>query len=57
MSAQAEPMPETYRRVFRFIRRRVRSARDAEDLTQEVFASLAARLRQDATAPPTLGWL
>ena len=43
--------------MFRFIRRRVRSAQDAEDLTQEVFANAAARLGEDRTAPPTLAWL
>lgn len=57
MSAQADPMPDAYRKVFWFIRRRVKSVEDAEDLTQEVFANASARLQEELSAPPTLAWL
>lgn len=47
-----------YREVFHFVRRRVKSAEAAEDLTQEVFANAAESLAQSSSAaPPTLGWL
>jgi RNA polymerase sigma-70 factor (ECF subfamily) len=47
-----------YREIFRFVRRRVGSSSDAEDLTQEVFASAAAAvIASSETAPPTLAWL
>lgn len=40
------------------MRRRVATAADAEDVTQEVFASAAAALGQAAAgAPPTAAWL
>lgn len=47
-----------YRDVLRFVRRRVDSRAEAEDVTQEVFASVAQNLaRTSQTAPPALGWL
>jgi RNA polymerase sigma factor (sigma-70 family) len=47
-----------YREVFRFVRRRVASVEEAEDLTQEVFASAAVALAGSAReAPPPLAWL
>jgi RNA polymerase sigma factor (sigma-70 family) len=55
MAARATT-PGRHRDVFRFVRRRMRSAQAAEDVTQEVFADLARRL--DAADPPdSLGWL
>ena len=54
----AAPTERQYRDVFGFVRRRVRSRSDAEDLTQQVFEDYAATLRKSAeSAPPTLGWL
>ena len=51
-------VPEHYRNIFRFVRRRVRSVEDAEDVTQEVFLDAAAALGRSATeTPPTLAWL
>jgi RNA polymerase sigma-70 factor (ECF subfamily) len=47
-----------YRDVFRFVRRRVGSVEDAQDVTQEVFASAAAALGSAAeTSSPSLAWL
>lgn len=57
MSAQGGPMLDHYRKVFRFVRRRVGSAEDAEDVTQEVFANAAAALGGNAPESPTLAWL
>jgi RNA polymerase sigma factor (sigma-70 family) len=52
------PTTEHYRRVFRFVRRRVGSADTAEEVTQEVFASMAASLGASArSAAPPLAWL
>lgn len=56
MSAQTG-LPETYGKVLRFVRRRVGSAEDAEDLTQEVFAAAAARLDSRDAEPSSLAWL
>lgn len=51
-------MRSQYREILRFVRRRVDSSADAEDLTQEVFASAASALERSAlAAPPALGWL
>ena len=51
-------VPEHYRDIFRFIRRRVRSVEDAEDVTQQVFADAAARLASSAAeTSPNLAWL
>jgi len=50
-------MPETYRKVLRFVRRRVGSVEEAEDLTQEVFAAAAARLDGREVGSPSLAWL
>lgn len=57
MSAQSGLLPESYWRVLRFVRRRVGSVEDAEDLTQEVFANAAARLDGRGTESPALAWL
>lgn len=57
MSAQSEPLPVHYRRLLRFVRRRVATAEDAEDLTQEVFANAAASLAYREAGSPTLAWL
>jgi RNA polymerase sigma-70 factor, ECF subfamily len=47
-----------YPEIYRFVRRQTVSTRDAEDLTQEVFAE-AARVLGPLTvdAPPPLAWL
>jgi RNA polymerase sigma-70 factor (ECF subfamily) len=57
MSAQSGPMLDHYRKVFRFVRRRVGSTEDAEDVTQEVFANAAAALGGSEPESPTLAWL
>ena len=44
MRAHESLLAGQYREVFRFVRRRVRSAEDAEDLTQEVFIHLLKRI-------------
>ncbi len=47
-----------YGRVYRFVRRRARSAEDAEDLTQEVFEAAAAAFADERlTSEPELAWL
>jgi RNA polymerase sigma-70 factor (ECF subfamily) len=57
MSAQSGPKLEQYRKVLRFVRRRVGSAEDAEDVTQEVFANAAVALDGGKVSSPTLAWL
>lgn len=57
MSAQAGLLPEHYRRVWRFVRRRAASVEDADDVTQEVFANAAASLEARGTDSATLAWL
>ena len=57
MSARTGPMPDHYQRVLRFVRRRVASAEEAEDLTQEVFANAAATLHGRAEGSPAIAWL
>lgn len=57
MSAQSGLMPDHYQRVLRFVRRRVGSTEDAEDVTQEAFASAVAWLDQREAHSPTLAWL
>ncbi len=58
MPHHAESVRAQYREILHFVRRRVVSPADAEDLTQEVFANAAAALARSAnTAPTTLGWL
>jgi RNA polymerase sigma-70 factor (ECF subfamily) len=53
-----EPTPSQYRQLRRFVRRRVTSAEAADDLTQEVFASMARALADSGrSAPKSLGWL
>ncbi len=53
-----EPTTGQYRHVLRFVRRRVDSADRADDVAQEVFASMAEALARSAeTAPEALGWL
>jgi hypothetical protein len=56
MDAKSAPACEHYGQVLRFARRRAASAADAEDVTQEVFLELAAKLAGSAsTGSPTLG--
>ncbi|HEY3922054.1 MAG TPA: RNA polymerase sigma factor [Gaiellaceae bacterium] len=59
MRSQSESvLARRYREVYRFVRRQTVSARDAEDLTQEVFAEAARALGPlSVEAPPTLAWL
>ena len=57
MSAQSGPLPDRYRKLMRFVRRRVGSVEDAEDVTQAVFANAAARLGDREAESPTLAWL
>jgi RNA polymerase sigma-70 factor, ECF subfamily len=55
---KTEPTAWQYRQLLGFVRRRVNSGQVAEDVTQEVFASMAETLARTAeTAPRTLGWL
>ncbi|MDX6479801.1 MAG: polymerase sigma-70 factor, subfamily [Gaiellaceae bacterium] len=56
MNAQSG-LPESYGKVFRFVRRRVGSFEDAQDLTQEVFAAAAARLDGCEPESSSLAWL
>lgn len=57
MSAQAGLLPDHYRKVWRFVRRRAASLEDAEDLTQEVFANAAAGLEAREPDSATRAWL
>ena len=58
VTSRPDRLPAHYSEIFRFIRRRVPSSADAEDLTQEAFASAAEALARSAdSSPPTLGWL
>lgn len=58
MDRRADPLVVQYPEILRFVRRRVASTSQAEDVTQEAFASAAEALaRSSDTAPPTLGWL
>ena len=57
MSAQSGLLPDSYRKVLRFARRRVGSIEDAEDVTQEVYANAAAALNGRGAEAPTLAWL
>jgi RNA polymerase sigma-70 factor (ECF subfamily) len=58
MSAHERPLAGQYRDVLHFVRRRVRTAEDAEDVAQEVFASAAAALARSAqAASPSTAWL
>ena len=57
MSAETRSMPDQYRRVLQFVRRRVGSAEEAEDLTQDVFANAAAALHGRGAGSPSLAWL
>jgi RNA polymerase sigma-70 factor (ECF subfamily) len=51
-------LPDQYRDVFRFVRRRVGTVEEAEDVTQEVFANAAVVLAGSAQATtPSLAWL
>jgi|1186.fasta_scaffold11974_2 RNA polymerase sigma factor (sigma-70 family) len=53
-----DPTRRHYKEILGFVRRRAGTAVDAEDITQEVFASAAEQLSRSAgMAPPTLGWL
>jgi RNA polymerase sigma-70 factor, ECF subfamily len=59
MASQSESvLARRYREVYRFVRRQTVSTRDAEDLTQDVFAEAARSLGPlTVEAPPTLAWL
>lgn len=58
MANEAGTLTAHYRDILRFVRRRVDEHADAEDVTQEVFASAAQMLaRRSQSAPPTLAWL
>jgi RNA polymerase sigma-70 factor, ECF subfamily len=57
MSAESGLLPDSYRRVLRFARRRVGSIEDAEDVTQEVYANVAMALNARRAEAPTLAWL
>ena len=46
-----------YRQIFRFVRRRSSSHEDAEDVTAEVFAAVAALRAFEVGATPLLAWL
>jgi len=54
----AVDLHDQYREIYRFVRRRSRSAPEAEDVTQEVFLSAAVALeRFKPGSPPGLAWL
>lgn len=58
MERRAEAVAAQYGAILRFVRRRVDSDAEAEDVAQDVFAAAAASLARSAgAAPPTLGWL
>ncbi|HEY7732961.1 MAG TPA: RNA polymerase sigma factor [Gaiellaceae bacterium] len=58
MRRRAEAADAHYAEILGFVRRRVDSVADAEDVTQDVFAAVAESLARSAgSAPPTLGWL
>lgn len=57
MRVEPEPTGAHYRDVFRFVRRRVDSEADAEDVTQDVFANAAEALDRTPDTMPTLAWL
>ena len=58
LSASDPVMRRHYKEILGFVRRRAGTSVDAEDITQEVFASAAEQLSRSAgSAPPTLGWL
>jgi RNA polymerase sigma-70 factor, ECF subfamily len=55
---RAESLRVQYPEILRFVRRRVGSTTEAEDVTQEAFASAAEALaRSSEAAPPTVAWL
>jgi RNA polymerase sigma-70 factor (ECF subfamily) len=54
----SQPTHRDYRAVFAFVRSRVRSREDAEDITQQVFVEAAASLaRSTIDARATTAWL
>jgi len=54
----ADPVRRQYKEILGFVRRRVASPLDAEDIAQEVFVSASVHLARSAgNAPPTIGWL
>src|SRR3954470_12827263 len=59
MQGVTDPTEQAFRRhyaeVYRFVRRRTHSDKDAEDLAQQVFADAAASLRCDGRPP--IAWL
>ena len=58
MRRGSESLVSQYPAVLRFVRRRVSSLPDAEDLTQEAFASAIESLGRAARhSEPTIGWL
>jgi RNA polymerase sigma-70 factor (ECF subfamily) len=55
---RSESLSNQYPAVLRFVRRRVASLDEAEDLTQEAFASAIESLARSArNSEPTIGWL
>lgn len=55
---RTDVLAKRYRDVLAFVTARSRSREEAEEITQETFASLAATLRRSKdTAPPTLALL
>lgn len=58
MRRESESLASHYPAVLRFVRRRVSSLPDAEDLTQEAFASAIESLARSAQdSEPTIGWM
>ena len=58
MTADSDLLAAHYGRIYRFVRRRTRTAEDAEDLTQTVFLEAAARLTDlQKDDRPLVAWL
>jgi RNA polymerase sigma-70 factor (ECF subfamily) len=56
--AAPDPFRRQYREILGFVRRRVDSDEEAEEVVQEVFATAAESLAHSADgSPPTLAWL
>lgn len=59
MDGNAPQAADDYDSIYRFIRRRVQTREDAEDLTQDVFLGAVEALRKSQLqeADPSLAWL